>query len=202
MKNKKLIVIVLAFVLLLGGAAILYRFLAGDTGGTLAPPITESSPNTTESPEDSGEAPEETQRPTIKAPDFTVYDADGNQAKLSDYFGKPIVLNFWASWCSPCKSEMPEFNEVYLERGDEIQFLMVNMTTSQRESFAKAKKYVDDAGYAFPVLYDTESSAYLAYGVYSLPTTYFLNAEGNLVTYAKGAIDKETLLYAISLISE
>lgn len=77
------------------------------------------------------------------APDFTVLDADENSVKLSDYFGKPIVLNFWASWCYYCKEEMPDFNQAYLDNSD-IQFMMVNVTDGSQETLSSAKKFIED----------------------------------------------------------
>ena len=133
------------------------------------------------------------------APDFTVYDAQGNEVKLSDYIGKPTVLNFWASWCGPCQMEMPDFHEKYLEIGEEVNFLMVNMT-SGRETLENAQAFIEEEGYTFPVFFDTETDAAMTYSVYSLPTTYFLDAQGYLIANATGAIDADTLQRGIDLI--
>lgn len=135
------------------------------------------------------------------APDFTVTNYDGEEVKLSDYFGKPVVLNFWASWCPPCKAEMPDFEEAY-KNHTEVQFLMVNMTDGSRETVETAKEHVESQGYSFTVLFDTEYSAAYAYYVNSLPATYFIDAEGNLIAYATGMLDAETLERGIAMIVE
>ena len=143
-----------------------------------------------------------TEQPSSKAPDFLVKDANDQGVNLSDYIGKPIVLNFWASWCSPCKSEMPEFQEVYEELGGNVMFMMVNMTDGSRETLTSAKSYIKDQGYTFPVFFDTAQEAAYAYGVSSIPMTVFIDSEGNMVAYATGTIDNDTLREGISMISD
>ena len=144
---------------------------------------------------------EESSEALTAAPDFTVQEADGTVHKLSEYKGKPIVLNFWASWCGPCRSEMPEFNEVYKERGTEVQFLMVNLTDGNRETVKSASDFVAAQGYSLPILYDTAQDAARTYGVFSIPCTYFIDANGMMTAQARGAIDKDTLLHGIEMIT-
>ena len=201
-KKTSFLVLVLVLAALIGGAYVLYGRLSAGAGAdnlSVQTPPSAQAPGETGAPQDSA-APEETEPPKVEAPDFTVENADGEEVKLSDYVGKPIVLNFWASWCSPCKSEMPEFNAAWEELEGEVQFLMVNMTDGSRETVDSAKEYVEGAGFTFPVLFDTGSEAAIAYGAYSLPTTYFIDAEGYLVARAVGAIDGETLQEGLDLI--
>ena len=143
----------------------------------------------------------EAPKPSVnQAPDFTVYDKNGNPHKLSDFFGKPIVLNFWASWCGPCQKEMPDFEKKYKENGDKVTFLMVNLTDGSYDTVAKASKFISDNGYTFPVFYDTSSDGADTYKVYSIPTTFFIGADGQLVAQATGAISASTLQQGIDLI--
>lgn len=135
------------------------------------------------------------------APDFTVYDADGNAAKLSDFFGKPLVVNFWASWCGPCKSEMPYFDKAAAER-DDVTILMVNLTDGQRDTVESVTKFAADEGYTFPLWFDTELSAANAYYVYSIPMTVFIAADGTLADYHTGAMSEEMLNAYLDLLVE
>ncbi len=134
------------------------------------------------------------------APDFTILDADGNEVKLSDFFGTPIVLNFWASWCPPCKAELPDFEAAYKKYEGKVVFLMVNMTDGERETVEVAKSFVESAGYTFPVYFDTRYEAAYGYGVSSIPQTYFIDTEGALVARATGMIYASQLEQGIGMI--
>ena len=190
-------ILILVFILVLGGAGILYKQL----GQKLAPDLLATqAPQESQPAENSTDATQESNTEKILAPDFTVYDLDGNEVHLSDFVGKPVVLNFWASWCGPCKMEMPDFNEKYLEIGEEVQFLIINMTDGSRETVETASAFIAEQSYSFPVFYDTNQDAASTYGVYSIPTTYFIDAEGSAIAQATGAIDAETLQRGIDMI--
>ena len=113
----------------------------GKTSPETAPPVTTpppaTVPPTTAPPETVAPetAPPETEDPNKNtAPDFPVLDADGNTVRLSDMFGKPVVINFWATWCPPCKRELPDFDRLCREYGDRVVFMMVNLTDGRRDT--------------------------------------------------------------------
>ena len=135
-----------------------------------------------------------------KTPDFTVLDGEGKEVRLSDFFGKPIVLNFWASWCPPCKAELPDFEDAYKKYDGEVVFLMVNLTDNQMETVEVAKDFIKTHGYTFPVYYDVNYQAATVYGIRSIPQTYFINAEGEAVASATGMISAAQLEQGIGMI--
>lgn len=195
MKQKKsLVILALALVVLVGGAWFLYGRLAQGTAHD------QLAVGDTPSPESSNPAGTGTQPPQpVEAPDFTVYDGEGNAVKLSGFRGRPVVINFWASWCGPCRSELPDFDAACRELDGEVQFLMVNMTGG-RETRESADALIRAEGYSFPVYYDLDQDAAMTYGVYSLPTTLFIDGEGRGIAQATGAIDRETLQRGIDMI--
>ena len=209
MKNKlKFAAVAVLLVVLILGASNLYEKLGeGMPQNILATTPTEQTQPTdhtqpTQQNTEPGEidSSESTEPERHMAPDFTVYDLDGNPHKLSDYFGKPIVLNFWASWCGPCKSEMPAFQAAFDQYSNEVNFLVVNMTDGYRETVELASGYIEENGYTFPVFYDTEFSANLAYDVTSLPTSLFIDKDGYMVAYAMTAMPEDILLQGIEMI--
>jgi len=192
-KSAKTLTLIIVFVLFLGAAVFAYNKL----GQEVSP---QNNIDTTQNKDEDSQNNRDEQKEKLKAPDFTVLNADGNTVRLSDLFGKPIVLNFWASWCPPCQSEMPEFNRVYEEVGDDITFMMVDLVDGQRETKEDGMQYIKEQGFSFPVYFDTEQDAANTYGIGSLPTTIFIDRDGNIVTGAQGPIDEATLLKGIELI--
>ncbi|MCI6589089.1 MAG: redoxin domain-containing protein, partial [Clostridiales bacterium] len=105
------------------------------------------------------------------APDFTCYDDAGNAVALSDMRGKPVVVNFFASWCGPCKMEMPYFDECYAKYGDRVTFMMVNLCAFSNDTKENGKQMVESGGWTFPVYFDTDGEAATTYAIRAMPTT-------------------------------
>jgi len=143
----------------------------------------------------------ETESPYL-APDFTVYDYEGNAVKLSDYRGKPIVLNFWSRGCKYCMEEMPDFQAAYDKYKDEVVFLMVCHVGFANVGVEYEQEIIDEKGYTFPVYYDTNRDAINKYGIRSLPITYFINRDFDLYTYIPGMASAEYLNKGIEMILE
>ncbi|MBQ8578198.1 MAG: TlpA family protein disulfide reductase [Clostridia bacterium] len=159
-------------------------------GSTNAADITVSDESAALTAEDGGDA---SAADVIPAYDFTVYNADGTTVNLSDFYGKPILINFWATWCSPCKSELPDFDAVYGEYGEDVVFMMVNLTDGSRDTVERAGQFVSDAGYSFPVYYDCDLDAASVYGAYSIPMTVLIDADANIVGAQVGVIAGDDL---------
>ncbi|MGM9589049.1 MAG: redoxin domain-containing protein [Faecousia sp.] len=183
-KILKVVLLVLCFAAILLGAKRLYDVL----GSRVEMESLATQPTEAAQPEKQA------------APDFTAYDGDGNAIKLSDFRGKPVILNFWASWCGPCKMEMPDFEEKYQEYGEKIQFLMLNQTDGSRETVDSASSFIAEQGYTFPVYFDSDWSGAAAYGVNAVPVTYFIDAEGNFVAWKQGTLSVETLQQGIDML--
>jgi cytochrome c biogenesis protein CcmG, thiol:disulfide interchange protein DsbE len=129
------------------------------------------------------------------APDFTLKNMAGEDVSLSDYAGKPVVLNFWASWCPPCKEEMPNFNELSNQYGTsgDVMFLMVNVTDGGRETIETATAYLSDNQYNMNVVFDTEGVASTLYNVSSIPSTFFIDSQGYINNSSVGSLTKNQL---------
>lgn len=131
----------------------------------------------------------------VTAPDIQLEDLQGQTVRLYDFRGKVVVLNFWASWCGPCKNEMPDLDQIAAELGvDDFGVLLaVNLTNSGGESESKARRYIQDNRFSMRVLLDKDGKAADTYSIGSIPTTFIIDQEGKIYTYMVGTTTKETL---------
>ncbi len=153
------------------------------------------------------ESSAETTANAASAPDFSVLNEDGDTVHLSDFAGKPVILNFWATWCGPCQAELPDFEKKYQTYGDKIHFLMINLTNGSPDTVESAAEFVRTGGYTFPVYFDTESddplstvSPFVIYDVSAIPVTVFINEAGEIVSSTTGMLNEETLQAGIDLL--
>ena len=207
-KYKKLITAIVILGVLLMGAGLLYTKLAEEYRPQNQLQATEqAAEESTQAEKEPAQGAEQTAAEDTEsrensriAPDFSMIDRSGQSKNLHGFIGKPIVLNFWASWCGPCKMEFPDFQEAYETYNGEITFLMVNMTDGMRETQEKAEEFMASEGYTLPIYFDALQSGAYTYSVYSLPTTYFIDAEGTVVARAEGMLDAASLEKGISMI--
>ncbi|WP_017416285.1 cytochrome c biogenesis protein/redoxin [Clostridium tunisiense] len=153
--------------------------------------------NSTQDISEEGKVSDEEVKDPLIAPDFKLKDQYGNTHSLSDYKGKVIFLNFWATWCPPCREEMPNIEEIYKKYNnnkDEIVILGVAMPNIGREgSVASIKKFLKEEGYSFPVVFDEDGKLSSDYFINAFPTTYIIGKDGRIVNYIPGAMDKDVM---------
>lgn len=129
-----------------------------------------------------------TVKPLRRAPDFALPDIDGKVHKLTDYRGKVVLVNFWATWCPPCRKEMPSIQKLYLSLKDQpFAVLALDQGESDNNVFAFMGQL--DPEPTFPVLLDRHSQAAHAFGVMGIPTTYLIDKQGFIVHQAVGGRD-------------
>lgn len=147
-------------------------------------------------PGNTGES-EEANQP-LPAVDFTLTDQYGNTHSLSDYKGKTIFLNFWATWCPPCRAEMPDIQKIFetadTEGDNALIILGVAAPNYGSEKDEEGiKQFLKENGYTYPVLMDTNAELFEAYGVFSYPTTFMIDKDGNVFGYASGQLSEDTM---------
>lgn len=130
-----------------------------------------------------------------KAPDFNLKDQYGVVHSLENYKGKVIFLNFWATWCPPCKKEMPDIENIYKEYGENKKDVVILGVNSEKEN--EVKKFLKDKGYTFPTLIDENSEVMRKYFIQAFPTSFVIDKEGNVYGYVMGGLTKEQIKQVI-----
>ena len=129
----------------------------------------------------------------FEAPEFSLKSQTGETMSTLDYLGKPLVINLWASWCPPCRAEMPAMERIYQEYKDEgLEILAVNITT--QDSKQEAVQFARDLGISFPILFDESGIVSQTYHLQALPTTFFIDEIGVIREVVIGGPMSETLL--------
>ena len=187
------LLVVIGLLMVTGWMDTLSGSLAGsDPQATPTVQVTQQ-PEVTDTPE-ATDAPEESQAP-IPALDFALTDQFGNTHTLDQYKGKTILLNFWATWCGPCRSEMPDLQAVYEDYGNNEKDLVVLGVAApnlgQEGSAEDISAFLEENGYTYPTLMNEDASLFYSYGISSFPTTFMIDKNGNVYGYIMGAQSRE-----------
>ncbi|KOY16198.1 peroxiredoxin family protein [Paenibacillus xylanivorans] len=127
------------------------------------------------------------------APDFELNSLDGKSFKLSDFRGQKVIVNMWATWCPPCRAEMPDMQKFYDKYKDEnTSVIAINMTTSEK-SVDRIPEFLDEFGITFPVLLDKQNKIGEIYQVYALPTSYIIDSQGIIQQKVTGPMNYEMM---------
>lgn len=170
--------------------------LTGATNG-LSADLAAVSGTTTQQEDAGGAQGESGEIPVIPAPDFTLTDQYGETHTLSDYQGQTVFLNFWATWCGPCKMEMPDIQALYEEwdenAGDLVVLGVAGPGIGREGSAEDIAAFLEENGYTYPVVMDDTGTLFYQYGISAYPTTFMIDPEGNVFGYVQGAVSREIM---------
>lgn len=137
-----------------------------------------------------------------KVPSFTLPDMKGEKVSLADFKGQVVILNFWATWCPPCRHEMPEFNKMdaELKKSGEAVLLAVNLTDGRRETKSKVAQFLESNKYDFRVLLDSEGEAADIFSIRGIPTTIVIDRDGVMREQIVGATTRDRVMSVVKSI--
>lgn len=190
-KASGIILIIAGIIMLLNGTENPFKYLNSTFANPAKTTVNSTDKNT------NGNNADSDKKNKIKAPDFTLVDQYGVTHKLSDYKGKTVFLNFWATWCPPCKGELPHIEEIYKEyknnRQDVIMLGVTAPNIGREGSKQDITDFMNNQGYTFPVMFDETSEVMEQYNIEVFPTTFIIDKEGNVNKYIPGAMEKDTM---------
>ena len=190
-KLGAVLLIVMGILTLTGATGTISADLAAVSGTTAQEEPAAEQEDTTGAQEESGEIP------VVPAPDFTLTDQYGETHTLSDYQGQTVFLNFWATWCGPCKMEMPDIQALYEawdeNAGDLVVLGVAGPNIGQEGSAEDIAAFLEENGYTYPVVMDDTGALFYQYGISAYPTTFMIDTEGNVFGYVQGALTREVM---------
>ena len=190
-KLGAVLLIVMGILTLTGATGSISADLAAVSGTTAQEEPAAEQEDTTGAQEESGEIP------VVPAPDFTLTDQYGETHTLSDYQGQTVFLNFWATWCGPCKMEMPDIQALYEawdeNAGDLVVLGVAGPGIGQEGSAEDIAAFLEENGYTYPVVMDDTGALFYQYGISAYPTTFMIDTEGNVFGYVQGAVSREVM---------
>lgn len=201
-----ILMIFMGVLMFTGNMNAITGYLSGTTGTTGTPAQTagkeasKEEKSKTEKEEDAettehGSSPSEEKQDVYPAQDFVLTDQYGNEHSLADYKGKTVFLNFWATWCGPCRNEMPEIQKIYEETQQEEDSDLVVLGIAapgfgQEKSQEEVEAFLEKNGYTYPVLMNTTGEVFMEYGISAYPTTFMVDRDGNLFGYIQGQLNE------------
>ncbi|HZK54905.1 MAG TPA: TlpA disulfide reductase family protein [Desulfosporosinus sp.] len=136
-----------------------------------------------------------------RVPSFTLPSLlDNKPISLADYQGKPLLINFWASWCPPCEGETPDLVKAYAKYGDKVQFIGVDLAS--QDTLSDVTTFVKNYGMKYPILLDTKGAVAEQYQIMGIPTSFFVNREGIIVDTISGPLTPQVLEKDLQKISQ
>ena len=172
--------IVAAIVVVLGGLLVRQQFFSGGSGQTNAGETVALGMLEPGAPAVGG-----------RAPDFALKTADGKVIRLSDFRGKTIVLNFWATWCGPCREELPDLEQAYRSRQARADLVVLGVDF--QETASQVRSFMHDTGVTYPVVIDADGTVTGGYGLPGLPGTFFIDRDGVIRKQALGPVTGDVL---------